>query len=336
MLVGHSCAPVMAVPGDRVMTHEEALHIAGGTVIDPASGSTPGATSGSTPAGSARWGRPSHPRCRHPRRHRPARRARARGSPCPRLSRGRGPLCRGRSDLFGTGRDDRGGWRLGRRQHVRRVPQAGRRAIRGRVLAFLNISAMGQVDPHLGELHDLRFADPERLRRGRGKSRPDRRLQGPRFGDAGRAEWDRGAGARARGGPATGLPVMVHIGGTLFGLEEVLDRLRPGDVVTHSFTGWQPGGPRRRRAGRGRRPKGSRARGALRRRPWRRELHVAGRRGRARRRLPTGLISTDLHRFNVASPVHDLVIQFRSSSCSGCPSRRSSRWSPRPRRSRSG
>ena len=42
-------------------------------------------------------------------------------------------------------------------------------------------------------------------------------------------------------GRATDLPVMVHIGGTAFDIEEVLDRLRPGDIVTHAFTGWRPG-----------------------------------------------------------------------------------------------
>ncbi|HEX4898385.1 MAG TPA: amidohydrolase family protein, partial [Candidatus Limnocylindrales bacterium] len=33
---------------------------------------------------------------------------------------------------------------------------------RGRILAFLNISAMGQIDPIWGELHDLRYVEPER------------------------------------------------------------------------------------------------------------------------------------------------------------------------------
>ena len=32
----------------------------------------------------------------------------------------------------------------------------------GRILAFLNISAMGQIDPFLGENHDLRYLIPER------------------------------------------------------------------------------------------------------------------------------------------------------------------------------
>lgn len=34
-----------------------------------------------------------------------------------------------------------------------------------------------------------------------------------------------------------GLPLMVHIGVTEIGLEQILERLAPGDIVTHSFTG---------------------------------------------------------------------------------------------------
>lgn len=180
---------------------------------------------------------------------------------------------------------------------------------RGRILAFLNISAMGQVDTHLGELHDLRFADPERAiavaEANRDvivgfKVRVSEMLAGPN----GIAGLERALEA----GTATGLPVMVHIGGTSFGLEEVVDRLRPGDVVTHSFTGWQPGGilddggrivPGAAEA---------RARGV--------QFDVGHGAGSftwrvAEAALADGFrpdsISTDLHRFNIASPVHDLA-----------------------------
>jgi dihydroorotase len=43
---------------------------------------------------------------------------------------------------------------------------------------------------------------------------------------------------------AIGKPVMLHIGGMTdasIGLDEALHRLRPGDIVTHCFTGWPPG-----------------------------------------------------------------------------------------------
>lgn len=182
-------------------------------------------------------------------------------------------------------------------------------ASRGRVLAYLNISAIGQVDPFLGELHDLRFADPERAARVAEanrdvvvgfKVRVSEMLAGPN----GLAGLDRALEA----GRATGLPVMVHIGGTPFAIEEVLGRLRPGDVVTHAFTGWQPGaliddGGRIVGAA----PE-ARARGV--------RFDVGHGAGSftwpvAEAALADGFrpdtISSDLHRFNIATPVHDLA-----------------------------
>ena len=180
---------------------------------------------------------------------------------------------------------------------------------RGRILAFLNISAMGQVDTHLGELHDLRFADSERAiavaETNRDlivgfKVRVSEMLAGPN----GIAGLERALEA----GKATGLPVMVHIGGTPFGLDEVVGRLHPGDVVTHSFTGWQPGGilgdggrivPAAREARtRGVRFDVGHGGGSF---TWRvAEAALAD-------DFRPDTISTDLHRFNIASPVHDLA-----------------------------
>ncbi len=182
-------------------------------------------------------------------------------------------------------------------------------ASRGRVLAYLNISAMGQIDPFWGELHDLRFADPERAAAVAlanpdlivgFKVRVSERLAGPN----GLAGLDRALEA----GRATNLPVMVHIGGTPFDIEEVLGRLRPGDVVTHAYTGWRPGGivtsdGRVVAAAREARARGVRfdvghGAGSF---TW----------GIAEAALADGFrpdtISSDLHRFNVAGPVHDLA-----------------------------
>lgn len=179
----------------------------------------------------------------------------------------------------------------------------------GRILAFLNISAMGQIDTHLGELHDLRFADPERAvavaQANRDlvvgfKVRVSDMLAGPN----GIAALERALEA----GRAAALPVMVHIGGTPFGLEEVVDRLRPGDVVTHSFTGWRPGGimgddgrivPGAREArARGVRFDVGHGAGSF---TWRvAEAALAD-------DFRPDSISTDLHRFNIASPVRDLA-----------------------------
>jgi dihydroorotase len=182
-------------------------------------------------------------------------------------------------------------------------------ASRGRVLAFLNISLTGQIDPFLGELHDLRFADPERAA-ATALANPDVivgfkvRVSEMLAGPNGLAGLDLAIEA----GRATGLPVMVHIGGTAFGIEEVFARVRPGDVITHAYTGWHPGaivtdagrvvpGAREARA-RGVRFDVGHGAGSF---TW--EVAEAA--------LADGFlpdtISSDLHRFNVAGPVHDLA-----------------------------
>lgn len=178
----------------------------------------------------------------------------------------------------------------------------------GRVLAYLNISAMGQIDPFLGELHDLRFADPERAA-AVALANPDVivgfkvRVSEMLAGPNGLAGLDRALEA----GRATDLPVMVHIGGTPFDIEEILGRLRPGDIVTHAFTGWRPGivteAGRVVAAAREARARGVR-------------FDVGHGAGSftwtiAEAALADGFrpdtISSDLHRFNIASPVHDLA-----------------------------
>jgi len=55
-------------------------------------------------------------------------------------------------------------------------------------------------------------------------------------------EWSLKALEAAREvGQATGLPVAVHISVEPPTLEEVLDRLGPGDIITHSYTPWNQG-----------------------------------------------------------------------------------------------
>jgi dihydroorotase len=179
----------------------------------------------------------------------------------------------------------------------------------GRILAYLNISAMGQIDPFLGELHDLRFADPERAA-AIALANPDLvvgfkvRVSQMLAGPNGLAGLDRALEA----GRATSLPVMVHIGGTAFDIEEVLTRLRPGDVVTHAYTGWRPGaivddagrlvpGAREARS-RGVRFDVGHGQGSF---TWPvAEAALAD-------AFRPDTISSDLHRLNVAGPVHDLA-----------------------------
>jgi dihydroorotase len=182
-------------------------------------------------------------------------------------------------------------------------------ASRTRVLAFLNISLLGQVDTHLGELHDLRFADPERAARV-ALANPDAivgfkvRLSGTLAGDNGLEGLRRAISA----GRATNLPVMSHIGGTRFDIEAALALMGAGDIVTHAFTGWNPGGIV---SDAGRVLPGAldaRARGV------RFDVgHGAGSFSwaTAEAALADGFlpdtVSTDLHRFNIASPVGDLA-----------------------------
>ncbi len=180
---------------------------------------------------------------------------------------------------------------------------------RGRILAFLNISLLGQVDTMLGELHDLRFADPERAAKV-ALAHPDVivgfkvRLSEILAGPNGLIGLERAIEA----GRATGLPVMSHIGGTPFDTEEALAIMRPGDIVTHAFTGWRPGaivddGGRLVAGAREARERGVR-------------FDVGHGQGSftwavAETAMADGFrpdtISTDLHRFNIASPVHDLA-----------------------------
>lgn len=182
-------------------------------------------------------------------------------------------------------------------------------ASRGRVLAYLNIAATGQIDPFLGELHDLRFADPERAA-AVALANPDIvvgfkvRLSEMLAGPNGLAGLDRAIEA----GRATKLPVMVHIGGTPFDIEEVFGRVRAGDVITHAYTGWRPGAIV---SDAGRVVAGAyeaRRRGVL--------FDVGHGAGSftwavAEAALADGFrpdtISSDLHRFNIAGPVHDLA-----------------------------
>jgi dihydroorotase len=178
----------------------------------------------------------------------------------------------------------------------------------GTILAFLNISAMGQIDPQLGELHDLRYAMVDRAVEV-ARANPDLvvglkvRVSEMLAGPNGLTGLDRALEAAGE----IGCPVMVHIGGSVAPIEEILGRLRKDDIVTHAFTAWEPGifdsagriVPAALEA---------RARGV------RFDVgHGAGSfafaRGEAA--LAQGFrpdtISSDLHRFNVDGPVFDLA-----------------------------
>ena len=107
-----------------------------------------------------------------------------------------------------------------------------------RVLAFLHISGMGQLDNNIGELEDIRWARVEQAIEAAQlhsdvivgiKVRLTENIVGSN---------DLIALKRAlEAGQELNKPVMIHIGGSVNQVEEFLEQLRPGDIVTHSFTG---------------------------------------------------------------------------------------------------
>lgn len=108
------------------------------------------------------------------------------------------------------------------------------RHARTRVYALLNISAPGMTVPN--ELADLSWVDPEAAARTIEDNRDVivgikvRMLAGiPGGGDLEVMRRTREAA------DAADVPIMVHIGGQTSPLPEILELLRPGDVVTHAL-----------------------------------------------------------------------------------------------------
>ena len=111
---------------------------------------------------------------------------------------------------------------------------------RTRMLAFVALAQHGVLnDP--GELQNLRFADPEGAARSVNES-PDVgvgikvRLHKKGVGDNGREALR----LAIQAGDASRSPVMVHVGNTGISMEEIVETLRAGDVVTHCYTPQQP------------------------------------------------------------------------------------------------
>lgn len=108
-----------------------------------------------------------------------------------------------------------------------------------RVLAFLHISVVGLITwPH-GEMVDINYADVDLAIEAIEQHRDIivgikvRETAPDVVGENGLEPLRRAIAV----GEATSLPVMCHIGNTPTVLTEVLDLLRPGDILTHCFTG---------------------------------------------------------------------------------------------------
>jgi len=111
-----------------------------------------------------------------------------------------------------------------------------------RTLAFLHISGMGQLDNEIGELEDIRWARVDKAVEA-AKLHSDVivgvkvRLTEGIVGENDLVALDRAIEAA----DYLDKPVMIHIGGTSHDIEEILGKLRGGDIVTHSFTANPPG-----------------------------------------------------------------------------------------------
>lgn len=113
---------------------------------------------------------------------------------------------------------------------------------RARIQAWLNISSIGLIDTRVGELTNLNHADPEGAAR-TAEANPGTvigfkiRLSGYVCGGTFKPALKlvREAADAAR------LPIMAHIGETFEPLPEALPYFRPGDVITHAYTGRRHG-----------------------------------------------------------------------------------------------
>jgi dihydroorotase len=113
---------------------------------------------------------------------------------------------------------------------------------RTRVYCFLHISGMGLLSDYVGEAEELRWLNPAAARILAAENPAlikgiKVRLDRNRVGASGLEPLLR---AKAAADPL-GLPIMVHVGKTPVPLAEIVAQLKPGDIVTHTFHGWEHG-----------------------------------------------------------------------------------------------
>jgi dihydroorotase len=177
-----------------------------------------------------------------------------------------------------------------------------------RILAYLNLSAMGMLSEHAGELEDMRYADTAFALRTLEANRDvllgiKVRMEPAMLGQNGYAVLK----LARETSDAAGLPLMIHIGDTSPPLPEILAEARAGDVVTHCFHD-RPGGildeggrvlpSVRAAAERGVMFDVGHGRGSF-------SFRVAAQ--ALAQDFPPAMISTDLHIYNVHGPVFDLA-----------------------------
>jgi dihydroorotase len=110
-------------------------------------------------------------------------------------------------------------------------------AAKVRALCFLHISGIGLVHAWVGECEDIRHLDPRTVGENVAENRDMVVGVKVRQGKAQVGEWGTEPLKRAvRAAEIAGAPVMCHIAAGI-PLAEVLELLRPGDIVTHCFQG---------------------------------------------------------------------------------------------------
>ena len=110
------------------------------------------------------------------------------------------------------------------------------RPSRARVFAFLNISYIG-LAPDTHECAVLKWVDPELCARTVNQNRDVVRGIKVRMGNTVEPHGLEPMRRALQAAAAAELPVMTHIGYGPPDVEGVLDLMRPGDVLTHSYTG---------------------------------------------------------------------------------------------------
>jgi dihydroorotase len=109
-----------------------------------------------------------------------------------------------------------------------------------RMLGFVALAQHGVLNTP-GELLNLGFADSEGAAGTVGNNRDigigiKLRLHKKSIGENSREALR----LAIKAGEATRTPVMVHVGDTAIGMDEIADTLRPGDIITHCYTPQRP------------------------------------------------------------------------------------------------
>src|SRR5262245_37550440 len=109
-----------------------------------------------------------------------------------------------------------------------------------RMLGFVALAQHGVLNEP-GELMDIGFADADGSAQAVADNRDigvgiKVRLHKKAIGDNSRDALR----LAIKAGAATGTPIMVHVGDTAIGMDEIADTLRPGDIITHCYTPKKP------------------------------------------------------------------------------------------------